>query len=62
MKSYDFDAVVYNSEVYCIECLPMGVSQLSDDVHPIFADSEWDSLPVCCECNCEHDYVSLITY
>lgn len=60
MKSYDFDAVVYDGEIYCIGCLPKNVSVKSEDVHPIFADSEWTYYPVCCECQTEHDYVSLI--
>jgi len=59
MKSYDFDAVVYNSEIYCIECLPEGVTEDSEEVMPIFADSEWDLYPVCTVCHEIHDYVNL---
>lgn len=59
MKAYDFDAVTYDASVYCTECLPDGVSVDDEEVHPIFADSEWDSYPVCDACGTEHDYVSL---
>lgn len=60
MKSYDFEAVVYDGEVYCTECLPEGVSVKDEAVSPIFADSEWDWAPVCDKCGTEHDYVSVI--
>jgi hypothetical protein len=60
MKAYDFDAVVYDGEVYCVECLPVGVDEESDEVSPIFADDEWDDAPVCCMCGGEHDYMSII--
>jgi hypothetical protein len=62
MKSYDYDAVVYDSEIFCTECLPDGVSRRDDDVTPIFADSEWDYVPICCQCSYEHDYVSVLNY
>ena len=61
MKSYDYYAVVYDSEIYCTECLPSGINAESEGVMPIFADSEWDYIPVCCECGCEHDYINLLT-
>jgi hypothetical protein len=60
MKSYDYDAVTYNGDVYCTSCLPAGVDINSDEVMPIFADSEWNYYPVCCVCNHEHDYVNLL--
>jgi len=60
MKSHDFDAVVYDNEIYCTECLPDGLNANSEGVYPIFADSEWDRAPVCCNCNYEHDYVLVI--
>jgi hypothetical protein len=65
MHAYDFDAVVYDCDVYCLACLPDDLTADSRDewdepiVHPIFADSEHDSYPVCCNCGAEHDYVSL---
>ncbi len=61
MESYDYEACVYNSEIYCIGCLPEGLDDESEGVDPIFADSEWDSYPVCCECGEVHDYVGLTT-
>jgi len=57
MKAYDYDAVVYDGAVYCVECLPDGVG--ADCASPICADSEWDSYPTCDACGCRHDYVAL---
>ncbi len=59
MKSYDFDAVVYNDEVYCVEHLPEGVNIETDDVKPVFASDEWDFFPACEVCGKMHDYVGL---
>ena len=59
MKAYDFEAVTYDGAVYCTGCLPDGVDADSEGVYPIFADSEWDSYPVCDACGAEHDYMSL---
>ncbi len=60
MKSFDFEAVVYDCDVYCVECLPQGVDvDDEDEVSPIFADGEWDYYPVCVACNSAHTYVSL---
>jgi hypothetical protein len=60
MKAFDYYAVTYESEVYCVECLPRGLTVDSETVHPIFAGSEWDYVPVCDRCGCEHDYVVLL--
>lgn len=62
MKAYDFDAVTYDGAVYCVQCLPKGLNDESEGVHPIFADSEWDSYPVCDKCGAIHHYVSLTSY
>lgn len=59
MESYDFEAVTYDADVYCVGCLPDGVSVDDEECYPVFADSEWDYVPGCCECGREHDYVSL---
>lgn len=58
MKSYDFKAVIYEGEVYCMECLPEGVPY--DDWYPIFADSEWDYAPCCDKCGKVHDYMTIL--
>jgi hypothetical protein len=58
MKSYDYNAVVYDGEIYCIGCLP---PELMDEAAPIFAGHAWDIVPVCCRCGQEHDYVTLLT-
>jgi len=60
MKSYDYEACTWEGEIFCLECLPESVTE--KQIEPIFADSEWDSYPVCCECGIEHDYVSLTSY
>jgi hypothetical protein len=75
MKSYDYRAVTYNSSVYCKECMlvasVMAVVDLGnldelleklfgDEVHPIFANSEWDYTPTCEVCGTEHDYVTVL--
>lgn len=61
MKSYDFEAVVYDGAVYCADpdCLPEGVNIEDEDVSPIFADAEVDCAPVCENCGTEHDYMSV---
>lgn len=59
MKSYDFDAVAYDGEIYCNECLPDGEDTDHEDVSPVFADSEWDYYPTCTHCGYKHEYMSL---
>lgn len=59
MKSYDYEAVAYDADVYCVDCLPEEMDVESDEVSPIFADSEWDDIPVCCVCGEVHEYVGL---
>jgi hypothetical protein len=59
MNSHDFEAVVIDGAVYCVGCVGEGTDLDSDEVSPIFADSEHDSYPVCEGCGHEHDYVSL---
>ena len=58
MKSYDFDACVYDGEIYCNECLPDGAT--TEDASPIFADSEWNHAPVCCNCGEVHEYMNIL--
>jgi hypothetical protein len=59
MKAWDYDAVVYAGETYCVGCLPDGVGETDPDVDPIFATSEVDGYPVCCNCGHTHDYMCL---
>lgn len=59
MKSWEFNAVTYEASVYCNSCLPEGISIDSDEVFPVFADSEWDYYPTCAICFHRHDYVGL---
>ena len=62
MKGYDFDAVVYDGEVYCVGCLPEGVNPTSEGVIPIFASDEWELPPVCERCGAEHDYMGVLAH
>jgi hypothetical protein len=39
MKTFDFEAFVYDGEVYCTECLPPGTDVEGEEVHPVFAGS-----------------------
>ena len=59
MKAFDFEAVGYDGEVYCSGCLPKGIDPEGDEVHPVFAGSEWDYYPSCAECGIVHEYVGL---
>ena len=60
MDCSDYNAVTYNHEVYCTECLPEGIDDESEGVDPIFAGSEWDYVPCCCKCDCKHDYMTIL--
>lgn len=61
MKSFDFYACTYGNEVYCNGCLPPNIGVDSDEVSPIFADSEWDYTPCCSVCGEPHEYIVLLT-
>ena len=58
MNAYYFGAVVLLDSVRCVGCLPVTADHL--DVHPIFANSEWDYYPTCDLCGLQHEYVNLI--
>jgi hypothetical protein len=60
MKSYDYNAMVFDGDIYCIECLPSNA--LKEKCDAIFADSEWDHYPVCCECQTVHHYVQMLPF
>lgn len=68
MHCSDYEAVVYDGDIYCVGCLPEGVEVDGIDANgddictPIFACSEWDSYPVCDHCGEVHDYVTLLNY
>jgi hypothetical protein len=59
VKAYDFEAIVYEGCVYCIDCLPAGVDLDDAEVQPIFASEEWDAPAVCDHCGAEHDYMTI---
>jgi len=58
MKSYDFYACIWHGCIYCNECLPDGT--ITKEVNPIFANSEWDYIPICCICGKTHDYMTIL--
>jgi hypothetical protein len=55
------DAVVFQGDVRCVECLPKGMTPDDPKVQPIFADSEWTSYFTCDMCGREHVYIRLTT-
>lgn len=57
MIATDYEAMVYDGEIYCCECLPDGVTE--EEATPIIADSELDRYPTCAHCGAVHDYVGL---
>lgn len=60
MKAYDYEAVAIDGAVYCVGCVGRDTDFDDPDAFsPIFADSEWDSYPVCSACGERHTYVSL---
>jgi hypothetical protein len=61
MKSYDYEVVTYDGGVFCVGCLPEDVDVEDEDVHPIFADQEWDYILVCRNCGREHDYMNIFS-
>ena len=60
MKSFDYEAVIYNGDVFCTDCCP--VSLKHEDVFPIFADQELQSPVKCDACGWEHNYFNIINY
>jgi len=61
MKAWEYEAVVYDGAIYCIECLPDGIDADSDQVTPIFASDEVAAPGVvCAACGSTHDYMTLI--
>lgn len=59
MNATDFRAVAYDSDVWCVGCLPDDVTPQSEGATPIFASDEADEYPVCTECGKEHTYINL---
>jgi hypothetical protein len=52
MKTSHFEAVLYEEEVYCIKCLPKGVTR--KQVDPLDSRETWAQTPTCCVCGMEH--------
>lgn len=60
MKSYDYYAAIFKGSIFCIECLPNGVTENDGEVRPIFASDEWDHSVTCEKCGEEHEYMNII--
>lgn len=56
---WGFECVAYESDHYCVGCLPTNVTVEDEFIHPITALAEVDCWPVCCVCHREHDYMGL---
>ncbi len=56
MTALEFEAVVYNQNVYCVICLPPHVALDDSEVIPICPESVWKKAPTCCKCGRTHDY------
>ena len=56
MNSCDIVGYVLDGEFQCVDCCS-GVDV--EDCSPVFADSEWDSWPVCAVCGMECTDVNL---
>jgi hypothetical protein len=52
MKTSHFEAVLYEDDVYCIKCLPKGVTR--KQVNPLDSREIWAQAPTCCVCGMEH--------
>ena len=59
MDAHDFAAVVFEGCVYCVGCLPVGVTIDDHEVLPIDADEQWDAPATCERCGIEHDYMAI---
>jgi len=53
MKNWEYDAVIVDGSIYCVECAPCKGT-------PIFAGDEWDYAPVCEACGFAHTYMSIL--
>lgn len=59
MRTCDFDAVYFEGECYCNECLPDNMDTNEEEVSPIFAESSCSTYPVCIKCGYVHTYMDL---
>lgn len=56
MKGYNVVGYAYNGDIYCPDC---GSEFSEEEKTPIFADTEFDFIPVCAECGTELEDYSL---
>lgn len=59
MENHAFAAVVFEGCVYCVGCLPPGVTVDDAEASPIEADEQWDAPAICERCAVEHDYMNI---
>ena len=60
MRSDYYAAVTYDGGIYCLDCLPKGVTEEDEEVFPVFPDSEWSYVPDCDTCGELHHYVNVL--
>ena len=48
----DYDAVIHNGQVYCVECVPDGIDQ--DAALPVYHGQPWTAICRCCVCGTLH--------
>jgi len=59
MNAADYDAVVVDGEIYCLDCFEGDVE--AEYVSPVFVDEEWQFPGPCCSgCGKRLDYMDLI--
>jgi hypothetical protein len=59
VDQHDCAAVVFEGCVYCVGCLPLGVTVDDAEVSPIEPDEQWDAAAACERCGLEHDYMNV---
>ena len=58
MSIWHYEAMTWDGDVYCVECLPEGVT--IDDAQAIFVIDQWPNPGAPCGyCDKIHDYMSL---
>ena len=58
MQRLEYDACLWDEEVYCKGHLPPEVDP-ELDAQPILEEEKWESIPTCCVCGSKHPYVQL---
>lgn len=59
MKSDDYEALSWEGQAYCVDCLP---PEVKEKATPILAEHKVDVYPACCICQKVHSYLDLTEY